>query len=151
MSNIPASERKPTRVDFFNRFIDFQALIYEYMSQDFGEDKAYKADGTKNEKYWILERVRNCICADVEEMLLCIVQADTIKIQTLYEYNERRRYMNKAIGCGFDIMQRLQYCIRSLKLKPDKYERVQKEVETLVESLRKWRKGDNTIKAKLQL
>ena len=150
MSNIVASQRKPTRIDFFDKAIDLRAKIVLYIDQDFGTRKHDNSDGSLNQQYWIIEHLREDIYKALQDMLYSLTQANTIYITNLYEYNERRRYMTRAIGDCEYIIQEFQYAIRSFNVKPKKYVLVIEEMEALVTSIKNWRKADNVIIKKLE-
>ena len=97
----------------------------------------------------MIEKVRNRIDDTMADMLTCIVQARSIWITNLYDYNERRRYINKAIGDCQVAIQEIQFAIRTLGVKPGKYLNLVDDFETQVSSLRNWRTSDNAIKNKM--
>lgn len=100
MSNIPKSERKPTKKDFFDKAIDLRKKIVEYVVFDFSDED------------YVKRKIRDDIYRAMQDMTYCLTQANTIFITNLYEYNERRRYMTRAIGdCEYTI-QEIQYAIR---------------------------------------
>ena len=149
MSNLHASEVKPTRDDYFDKFIDLRTKVYTYIDQDFGPSRKVNPDGAQNTSYWMIEKVRNRIDDTMADMLTCIVQARSIWITNLYDYNERRRYINKAIGDCQVAIQEIQFAIRTLGVKPGKYLNLVDDFETQVSSLRNWRTSDNAIKTKM--
>lgn len=148
MSNIPASKRKPTRIDFFDRAIDLRAKIVMYIDCDFGTTKK-TINGQEYPQYWILERVRTDIYRALQDLMYCITQANIIYITNIYEYNERRRYMTKAIGDCEYIIQEIQFAIRSFNIKPEKYTKLIPDLKNLEISLKNWRKSDNVVRNKL--
>ena len=149
MSNIPASKRPTSRVDFFKKAIDLRAKIVDYLNVDFNSDKKVDEEGWENEKYWVIVKVRNSIYEYARQMVENCTQANTIRIGSLYEYNERRRYMTAAIGNCESINQEIQFSIRYLNIKPNKYMRLIKEILLVRDSIRNWRKSDNKVKNKL--
>ena len=150
MSNIPASERKPTKIDFFDKAIDVRLKIVTYIDCDFNPSKQFMEDGTEYPHYWILAHIRDDIYKAAQDFILSITHANTIYITNLYEYNERRRYITRAIGDCEYIIQEIQFAIRSFKIKPKKYSLLVADIESLVTSLKNWRKSDNVLKKKLQ-
>lgn len=149
MSNLHASEVKPTKDDYFDKFIDLRTKVFTYIDQDFGPSKKVNPDGTQNASYWITEKIRNRIDDTMADMLICIVQARSIWVTNLYDYNERRRYINKAIGNCQVVIQEIQFAIRALGVKPGKYLNLVGDFETQIASLRNWRTSDNAIKNKM--
>lgn len=149
MSNIPASERRPTKIDFFDRAIDLRTKIVQYIDCDFGTTKRVCPDGTENTVYWILAHIREDIYKALQDMIYCLTQANTIWITNMYEYNERRRYMTKAIGDCEYILQEIQYAIRCFNIKPEKYINLTADIEALVLSIKNWRKADNAVRNKI--
>lgn len=144
MSNIPASKRKPTQIEYFDKFIDFRVKVITYIDYDFGLLKQKYDDGSINPHYWVLEKLRNSIYEALQDILYCIMQANTIWISNLYEYNERRRYITKAIGdCNY-LKQEIQFAVRSKDVKAEKYINLIPEIESLITSLKNWRKSDNS-------
>lgn len=150
MSNIPSSERKLTKIDFFDRAIDLRKKVVEYIDCDFGIRKRYCEDGNPNPRYWIYAHIREDIYKATQEMIVNLTHANTIYITNLYEYNERRRYMTKAIGNCEYIIQEIQYAIRCFNIKPSKYVGLIEDVEKVITSIKNWRKADNIVKKKLQ-
>ena len=150
MSNIPASERRATKIDFFDKAIDIRKKAVEYIDCDFGISKRVFADGSANPQYWIYAHIREDIYKALQDMTLCLTQANTIYITNLYEYNERRRYMTKAIGDCEYIIQEIQYAIRCFNVKPEKYALLIEDFEKVITSIKNWRKADNLVKKKLQ-
>ena len=138
MSNIPLSKRKPTRIDFFDKAIDLRVKIVEYIGLDFKDDN------------WVTVRIRNDIYRATQDLLYALTQANTIYITTMYEYNERRRYMTRAIGDCEYIIQEIQFAIRSYGIKPTKYALLVKDLEVLIMSIKNWRKSDNSVMKKLK-
>lgn len=133
MSNIPKSERKPTKKDFFDKSIDVRKKVVECIVFDFSDDDFVK------------QRIRNDIYRAMQDMTYCISQANTIYITNMYEYNERRRYMTRAIGdCEYSI-QEMQYAIRCYGAKASKYEHLIDDIESLIKSIKNWRKSDNEV------
>lgn len=149
MSNIPYSKRIPTRIDFFDKAIDLRVKIIQYIDYDFGLSKRTREDGSIYLQYWIIAKIRDSIYNAIQDCLLNLTQANTIRITNLYEYNERRRYMTKAIGDLEFIIQEIQFAIRSFNVKADKYCLLIKDIENVVTSIKNWRKSDNLIKNKL--
>ena len=81
----------------------------------------------------------------MQDMTYCISQANTIYITNMYEYNERRRYMTRALGdCEYTI-QEIQFAIRSYGAKASKYEHLIEDIENLIKSIKNWRKSDNEV------
>ena len=149
MSNIPASKRKPTRIDFFDKAINIRLKTVQYIDCDFGTSKKTYKDGTPYPQYWILEHIREDIYKAMQDILYCLTQANTIWITNIYEYNERRRYMTKAVGDCEYVIQEIQFTIRSFGIKPDKYALLVSDIEELITSIKNWRKADNAVKNKL--
>ena len=149
MSNLHASEVNPTKDDYFDKYIDLRAKVFLYINQDFGPSKKMNPDGTPNELYWIYEKIRNRIDDAMADMVMNIVQARTIWITSLYDYNERRRYINKAIGDSQAVIQEIQFAIRTLNVKTGKYLNLIEDFEIQIKALRNWRTADNTIKNRL--
>lgn len=138
MSNIPLSKRKPTRIDFFNKAIDLQAKIIEYICFDLKEDDRVKKHTWED------------IYGSLRDMMYSLTQANTIYITNMYEYNERRRYMTRAIGDCEDIIQLIQFAIRVCGIKPSKYALLVVDIECLITSIKNWRKSDNYVIKKLK-
>lgn len=149
MSNLHASEVRPTKDDYFDNFIDLKAKVFTYISQDFGPSKRTLSDGSRNELYWEYKRIRNRIDDTMADVLVCIVHARTIWITSLYDYNERRRYISKAIGDCEIVIQEIQFAIRTLDIKTSKYINLIKDFEVQISKLRNWRTSDNAIKNRL--
>ena len=94
MSNIPASKRKETKIDFFDRAIDLRKKVVEYIVFDFSDND------------YVKHKIRDDIYRAMQDCIYCLTQANTIYITNLYEYNERRRYMTRAIGdCEYVIQE----------------------------------------------
>lgn len=138
MSNIPKSERKPTKKDFFDKAIDLRKKIVEYVVFDFSDED------------YVKRKIRDDIYRAMQDMTYYLTQANTIFITNLYEYNERRRYMTRAIGdCEYTI-QEIQYAMRWCGCKASKYEHVITDIEGLIKSIKNWRKSDNEVLKKLK-
>ena len=150
MSNIPKSQRKPTKIDFFIKAINLRQKTIEYIDQDFGVSKRLNADGTPYQQYWIIVKLRDSIYDAIQDYVLCLTQANTIYITNMYEYNARRKYMTQAIGDLEFVIQELQYAIRSFGVKPSKYTLLIEDMEECIKSVKAWRKSDNAVKNKLQ-
>ena len=80
MSNIPVSERRPTKIDFFGRAIDLRKKTIEYIDCDFGISKRLNADGSQNLQYWVLAHIREDIYKAMQDMIFNLTQANTIYI-----------------------------------------------------------------------
>lgn len=150
MSNIPASERKPTKIDFFDKAIDVRFKIVKYIDCDFNPSKRYDENGVEYSHYWIISNIRDAIYNAAQDMILSLTHANTIYITNMYEYNERRRYMTKAIGDCEYIIQEIQFAIRSFGIKPNKYALLIEDIDKLITSIKNWRKADNVVKRRLQ-
>ena len=149
MSNLHASEVHPTRDDYFDKFIDLRAKTFEFISRDFGPSRKNLSDGSPNDRYWAYEKLRNRIDDLMSDMLTHIVQARTIWITSLYDYNERRRYINRAIGDCETVIQELQFAIRTLDVKTTKYVNLIEDFKIQINSLRNWRTSDNVIRNRI--
>lgn len=143
------SERKPTKIDFFDKTIDLRLKIIQYIDCDFGISRRMNGN-VENPQYWIYVHIREDIYKATQDLILCLTQANTIYITNFYEYNERRRYMTKAIGDCEYIIQEIQFAIRSFNVKPNKYTLLIEDIEKVINSIKNWRKSDNALIKKLQ-
>lgn len=149
MSNLHAGDIKPTSDDYLDKFIDLRAQVFEYLNFDFGVDKEY-INGEPNKIYWKYKDIREKVEDAMSDMLMSIIQARTIWITNLYEYNERRRYITRAIAdCEYAI-QEFQFAIRMKWVKPGKYENLIDLFTVQIQSLRNWKSSDNRLKERLK-
>lgn len=149
MSNLHAGDIKPTSDDYLDKFIDLRAQVFEYLNFDFGVDKEY-INGEPNKIYWKYKDIREKVEDAMSDMLMSIIQARTIWITNLYEYNERRRYITRSIAdCEYAI-QEFQFAIRMKWVKPSKYENLIDVFTVQIQSLRNWKSSDNRLKERLK-
>lgn len=145
MSNILASQRHPTKIEFFDKAIDLRAKIVYYISLDL------RPNGEDPGRDYVVSKVCDSIYDTAQDLIYCITQAYNIYITTTYEFNERRRYMTKAIGDLEFIIQEIQFVIRSYNIKISKYCKLIDEIVVCEDAIKEWRKQDNKIKRKLEL
>lgn len=143
MSNIPKSEREPTKVTHYVKVLDLRKTIIKYLEEDFGIDKYYLGDGSINPRYWLIKKIRDNIYELSQDMVKCITAANTIYIYRLYEYDDRRRYFTQAIADCQSIIQELSIVCDYLLVKPGKYEGVINQINDCIESIKDKRQNDN--------
>ena len=63
----------------------------------------------------------------------------------LFEFVERRKYMNRAIGYCFTLKQEIQYVLRVLPVDINKYERFAEAIDEQIALYKGVRKADNNL------
>ena len=100
---------------------------------------------------WLLNDERTEILHDARSAASCIEMANSIYITSIEEYNERRKYQNRAIGYYRCLKQELLYVVNCMpqKINLNKYMRSVALIDQEIGLIRNWRKSDNKLKKKL--
>lgn len=94
---------------------------------------------------WFMDHERDTILKVLQELMENIVRANTLYVQkgNRTEYEQRRLYQDRAIGCCYVLYSELQY-IRSLFATDlNKYVEILESIEKEVDLLKGWRMSDN--------
>ena len=147
MSNIPSSRRSKTKIDFYKQVTDLRYKTLNYLTDDFLDNNGKFVNTYKNS--WVINKTVNRIFDYGADIVKNIIAANTIYITNLYEYNKRRGYMTDAISNCEQIIQEIQFLSKIFTMKLEKYISLTKEFEKLEDSIKNWRKSDNTTLKKV--
>ena len=131
---------------------EFERLLFQVADDvdNFVEHNFFAEDGiiSKNNDFIRLRKYSVEKLSD--ELLYNIRIASSIYPQNKMEFEERRLYMDKAIGTCFAILTQYQRILRRLRISDEKYASSILVLSHMINSLKAWRKSDNKLKDKFK-
>lgn len=171
---VPKNLRKESKKEYYDFAYKVTDCIDDFVTRDFGlktrvrdlksftfrakmnnTDKEqfnalcdkYKIDVVSEYPLWKIDRFRNMIEDQCDNMLRYITLADSIYPQTMSEFNARRNWQWKAIGTCYFILQTFQTIMRRLDVNVEKYMVHVDNLRREIYLLRQWKKSDNRFKS----
>lgn len=97
---------------------------------------------------WFIDHEREVILRILQELVENITRANTVYVSkgNITEYELRRAYQDKAIGCCFVLYQELQYITSVFNTDMNKFIPILESIEKEVDLLKGWRQADNKLK-----
>lgn len=171
MSNVPKSDRKPTRFETQHNLIKLRDEVTKICINDFGySEEKYLAQREKYkqqclslsnadellEKYdrkaesfnrWFIDDE----CRSILHILRDVVKEFTLgnsiypnnSISGLSEYIERRKHITQAIGLCYMLKQEINYVVRILPVDKNKYKNISEDVDRQINLFKGVRRSDN--------
>ena len=95
-----------------------------------------------------MDHEREVILRILQELVENITRANTVYVSkgNITEYELRRAYQDKAIGCCFVLYQELQYITSVFNTDMNKFIPILESIEKEVDLLKGWRQADNKLK-----
>ena len=97
---------------------------------------------------WFVDSERDVIMRIMQDMVFHITKANSIYVQSEYEFDMRRGYQTKAIGDCYVLYQELQYIISVFRTDINHFIPTLEKVEREIDLLKGWRQSDNKRKPK---
>lgn len=139
---VPKSRRSQSSVDFemiYFRLADGIDTLVEHQ---------FFAEALLIEKNKVFIEMRSRQLEHLtDELLYYIKIANSIYPQDLSELSERRLAQDKAVGVCYAILTTLQRIMTRLRIEGNRYVPDVKNIEHLINSLKRWRKSDGKLKA----
>lgn len=180
MSSVPVYKRKPSAVEFIEKFHKIRKEVILILMRDFGikartysvsllediyeidpEDKEmleaitykYGIDSTLIDKYpsWLIDGWRTEIMMILNNIGIEIECANAIYITNLDEYYLRRNHWDNAIGYVYALKDKLHEVIDCIKVRVNAYKEVFKLIGDEIKLLKSVRKSDNRVLSKLDI
>lgn len=97
---------------------------------------------------WFVDYEREVLFRILQEMIENITRANSIYVSkgNITEYELRRAYQDKAIGCCYVLYQELQYIVAVFGTDLNKFIPILEKIEKEVDLLKGWRQSDNKLK-----
>lgn len=146
MSSVPKHKRKESSFQVFETAKKLRKELTTYILRDFA------IDGKLSEmEYWILNDERTEIMHDVRNVCSCIEMANSIYVTCQTELEERRKYLDLAIGWCNRLKTELNYICDnfSSKVNMKKYGISSRMVDEEIGLLKGWRKSNKKIQNNL--
>ena len=177
--SVPKSERGLSQMEFYRTAIVLRERITFLLLRDFGvkskvkEFDAYCAQQGMNdddkavfatllEKYnlgnkiveqfpsWFIDKERSFFDEKTRELIMNITMANAIFITSEREYDERRIYIDKAIGNCDQLLQEMQFVIKVLPVNVEKLMPYVELIKQEIALLKGLRKNDNKALKKVR-
>ena len=96
---------------------------------------------------WFMQFEKETIMRILQELVENITRANSIYVSkgNRTEYELRRMYQDKAIGCCYVLYQELQYIIAVFGTDLNRFVRILENIEREVDLLKGWRQSDNKL------
>lgn len=170
--------RNLSSMQFYKNAIKLRKELTNWMIRDFGttKNKKHIAQVVKDidiedekkiaeilEKYgkgtkfqseypqWFISHEREVMIRLLQELVENITRANSIYVSVgnITEYELRRAYQDKAIGCCYVIYQELQYITSAFGTDLNYLIPILESIEKEVDLLKGWRQSDNKLKGKI--
>ena len=94
---------------------------------------------------WFMDHERDVILRILQELMENIIRANSIYVSkgNRTEYELRRAYQDKAIGCCFALFQELQFMKSVFNTDSNRFETILESIDKEVDLLRGWRQSNN--------
>ena len=167
--------RNLSTMQFYKNAINIRKDITEWMMRDFGTTRNKKGIGqvikdieesdqkTIDEifaKYgksphkefqgeypsWFMEYEREILFKIMQELVEDIIKANSIYVSNNTEYELRRAFQDKAIGCCYALYQELHYLKRVTGTDLNAFTTILEEIEKEVDLIKGWRQSENKLK-----
>lgn len=101
---------------------------------------------------FLLNDERTAILHYVRQAYSCLEMANSIFINCIEDYNERRSYQNKAIGYYNCVKQELRFVADYMpsKINLNKYVRCIQSIDGEIGLIKQWRRADNKIRKRIE-
>ena len=177
--SVPKSERGLSQMEFYRTAIVLRERMTFLLLRDFGvkpkvqefdayctqqgmndDDKAVFA--TLLEKYnlgnkiveqfpsWFIDKERSFFDDKLRELIMNITMANAIFITSEREYDERRIWIDRAIGNCDQLLQEMQYVIKILPVDIEKLMPYVELIKQEIALLKGLRKNDNKVLKKVR-
>lgn len=129
-------------IDFYKHHMneedakEFEELLDKYEIQKIPEE--YPS--------WLINKFRDSIFDILRSLHLCITRAYTIYPTIEREWEEKRIWQDRAIGCCENLLQEFTVVIDILPVDANKYIRYVEQIEKEILLLKAWRKSSNKLK-----
>ena len=122
---------------------DQQVIDEIFMKYGKSPNKVYQGEYPQ----WFMDHEREVILKILQELVENITRANTLYVSkgNRTEYELRRAYQDKAIGCCFVLYQELQYIISMFGTDLNKFIPILESIEKEVDLLKGWRQSDNKL------
>lgn len=122
---------------------DQQVIDEIFMKYGKSPNKEYQGEYPQ----WFMDHEREVILKILQELVENITRANTLYVSkgNRTEYELRRAYQDKAIGCCFVLYQELQYIISMFGTDLNKFIPILESIEKEVDLLKGWRQSDNKL------
>lgn len=97
---------------------------------------------------WFIDHERDIVVRLLQELMECIIKANSIKIETESEYQLRRQYQTRAISACFALYTELDYIAASIGTDLNDLVDILDRLDREISLLRGWRQSDNKKRPK---
>lgn len=170
--SVPVGKRKPSKLEFLNNFYKLRKEMVNLLLRDFGtktsthdlyafchrvkfkeEDKEvfldlcerYQIDVEDRFPLWLIIHHRKSILNTLDDLLDNMIKANSIYPTTVSEFEFRKQFQSKAIGCCYCLLQKLQTAISDLPVDVNKYMPYVERIQLELKLLKDWKKSNNKI------